>query len=70
MIILLDCSCIKKEGWVVVPILVAEWSNVIDTCEKKGNEVQCLVDLVDGMTAEAVREFEERRGSGQATTFV
>lgn len=54
-------SCIQKEGWVVVPVLVSEWLHVLEACQEEDNEVQCLADFIDGITAQAVKEFDEER---------
>ena len=46
----------QQAGWLVVPILLAQWSQAAEECDQQADEYECMADFVDGLTAEMAAE--------------
>ena len=53
----------RRAGWLVVPLLVNDWGQVVSECSEEGKDVvEGLMEFIDGKTAEAAEQFGEPLG--------
>ena len=50
----------RRAGWLVVPLLVNDWAQVVSECSGEEKDVvEGLMEFIDGKTAEAAEQFGE-----------